>query len=76
MFERDPRVDPRPGDEVGGPAVKALVLSVSMVASGIDLVMFTACGAGYNYRPEHSSCRSLEDWQKFAKNAEVIHAAD
>jgi hypothetical protein len=60
MPERDPRVDPRPGDKVRD----------CVVCRRYDLTL-----TYHDAQGNLESC-SLESWRKWGKDAEVIHAAD
>lgn len=74
---RDPRTDPRPGDEVAGSVVKAKVLRILVDESGIIEVFFTANGRVFDYQATESS-RSLDGWRRFTAggNTEVLKTAD
>jgi hypothetical protein len=76
MSTRDPRKEPRPGDEAHGPVVKAKVLRVTLDDNGICAVEFTACGVDYDYHPEHTRKCTLLQWGQFVGLGTVIHAAD
>ncbi len=65
MSERDPRVDPRPDD-------------ILTKASGARVIVMAWAG-GVKYRAlgaVDETWTTLDEWRKWAKNAEVIHAAE
>jgi hypothetical protein len=75
MMTRDPRVDPKPGDEVAGPVIKSKVVSVTTTEAGIAVVEYTVAAKSLEYHPEHTAKVSLEHWSQFAGCGEVLHVA-
>jgi hypothetical protein len=71
---RDPRVDPRPGDELRGPVVKTKVLSITLSESGTAEVEYTLAGLHFDYHEDYSSTVSLERWKQFAAPGLVVVA--
>lgn len=64
--ERDPRVDPRPGDEIRCVHIRRRVLGIWR---GSGDVWFQTRGFGIRRRP---TSQSLGLWRKWAATAEVI----
>lgn len=73
---RDPRIDPRPGDEFssGEGKLKAKVVSITLEESGIALVRYKVGRHGEEYWATITS-RPLEDWQYFIKDAAEVTCA-
>ena len=75
---RDPRIDPKPGDVVGGSVVKAKVVAIERreTESGVEVsVGYICAGRNVEFKTNWPPVvRPLELWITFAKNAEVIHA--
>jgi hypothetical protein len=65
--DRDPRKDPRPGDVVGKAEISRTITDVTAV-----WVRFERVVKGRTY----SRWNRHRVWRKWAKGAEVIHAAD
>jgi hypothetical protein len=65
--KRDPRIDPKPGDEVGRRQVLSVVCEVG--TGHVLCVEWVVSSA------EWGSC-SLRSWRRWAKNAEVIYVAE
>lgn len=71
---RDPRLDPRPGDIVAK-RLQMKCLRISVTEDGIDGMQWSI---KWPHQPEFigSTNGTLKVWQRFAKDAEVIHAVD
>jgi hypothetical protein len=59
--ERNPRCNPKPGDELFGPVLKVKVLSVVTVTT----VTFTTNGKKHPYHEYITNTLTLEEWRKF-----------
>jgi hypothetical protein len=73
--ERDPKIDPRPGDEFASMGrLKARVIEVTFGEAGITHVRYRV--GRYNEEYWDTICgRSLEDWQYFIKDATEVTSA-
>lgn len=66
MSERDPRVDPRPGDEIALEDWRHLVIGRPREGR----VLYTTWVGGMHL---NSTCTaSLEEWTDLARNAEIV----
>lgn len=74
--KRDPRVDPKPGDVISRDFAAAkqgcIIRDVDDVRGGGGFI-FCRRDNGYVSKP---MILSREQWQKWAKNADVIYAAE
>jgi hypothetical protein len=69
---RNPKLDPRPGDVLKKGARQRTVLDVGdFFRPGQTGVFFKTP----SQRPTEGSWEVLEYWQRWAKNAEVLHSA-
>lgn len=67
MSERDPRVNPRPGDVVLG----------KDAASVVSCIKSTSKRVHYQIGPLRAvNTMPITEWRRWAKDAEVIHKAD
>jgi len=72
MPSRDPRLCPVPGDEVGGPKLKAKVFEVSFNESGISEVRYSVTTVNGRYQPNHLVKVSLAQWTRFVHEGATI----
>lgn len=71
MTERDPRVNPKPGDVLRDGVHR---ISVTTVDRQIRYTLTRSNGYGINAIPMHCHM-AKKSWREWAKNAEVIDAA-
>lgn len=65
-MERDPKVDPRPGDELAGPLVKAKVTTVTIAEGGAVLsVSYLMAVVGESYSMSQEDKKSIQAWRRF-----------
>lgn len=75
MPDRNPRTDPRPGDELGGKALKVKVLSISLGETGITSIELVGASPNQDYDLRYKYTFSIERWLGFVRTAEVLHHA-
>jgi hypothetical protein len=66
---RDPRKDPKPGDELFGGCLKTKVLSITLDEAGVSSVEYSVSHKDHPYHPEYSARRTLDQWIYFAEPA-------
>jgi uncharacterized Fe-S cluster-containing radical SAM superfamily protein len=72
---RDPRTDPRPGDEMAGPIARVKVLSVTYDEGGLSSVELVGCGRQCEYELAYKFTFSAARWISFTEKAEVLTTA-
>ena len=73
---RDPRIDPKPGDKIRvGEGSLAQYATVMEVAGRIHYKMIQPNGPSMIYRTPMLCITNKAGWCRWARNAEVIHAA-
>lgn len=74
MSGRDPRVDPKVGDVLRTARITRLVQSRQITSRDPSHGVLRVAKAPYN--PNHGDYMRFTDWVRWAKKAEVIHAAE
>ena len=67
---RNPKLDPRPGDELIGPTLKAKVTSILLGESGIVSVFYKVTTVAGHY-DKHVCNASLSQWSRFVASERV-----
>lgn len=69
---RNPKIDPRPGDELRGPRLKTKVVSITLNTSGVETVCHEIADLNAEYDGRGFTHRTFNDWKHCVGNDLIV----